>query len=240
MPVDGLFSQSLPNIHLAPEGSTRRVDWDFSILRKSNHTCDDSEKTMQIEPKYLNSLADPANRTTRDIWRVQKSCHLVDRPAYWTNQSGSVYLSNFIEQIVLPKKISPTIIRQKYLKSDLSASQLAGELGVSKQMILKQLRREGVRKTIKGRSPDNYRLPNPPYGYQVRDLKLISCPREMKIARMVVWWGLFRYKRTCHPYYSEADLLWAMDQEEDRPLGAGNTEGVGFDVTKNRFAFGSL
>jgi len=53
-------------------------------------------------------------------------------------------------------------------------------------MVLSRLRAQGIHRTVKGQSASNYRLPNPPYGYQVKDSKLISCPREMKISRMVV------------------------------------------------------
>jgi biotin operon repressor len=111
---------------------------------------------------------------------------LVETVGGWTHQTSPAYLSVFVEQIVIPKKTSPATIREKYLKSSLSASQLAEELGVSKQMVLQRLRAEGVRATVKGRGADNFRLPTPPFGYRVVASRLVPHPGEMKIARLVV------------------------------------------------------
>ena len=113
---------------------------------------------------------------------------MVDRTTCWTNHSAPAHLANFIEQIVLPKKVSPVFIRTEYLNRDLSASQLAGELGVSKQKVLVRLRDQGIHRTLKGRSASNYRFSNPPHGFQVKDSKLVSLPREMKMARSGAKW----------------------------------------------------
>ena len=73
----------------------------------------------------------------RQIWKILA---LVDPSTRWTNQLGQAHLTSFIEQIILPKKLTSATVGPKYLKGEFSASQLAAELGVSKQMVLRNLK----------------------------------------------------------------------------------------------------
>lgn len=74
-----------------------------------------------------------------------------------------------------------------YLDEGLSAKQIAENLGVSKTYILDQLHAENV----SGRSgrmtnPKNYRHNTPPYGWKIKEGKLIPNKSELKICRRVV------------------------------------------------------
>jgi hypothetical protein len=110
--------------------------------------------------------------------------NLVDRAGHCAHQ---IDLIDFISIRTLPKAIQNAELRQKYLKSNLSARQLADEYGVSKQMIHGRLREAGVHGGQgRGRSKDNYRFPNPPYGHRVRSGRLELHPAEMKVARLIV------------------------------------------------------
>lgn len=109
---------------------------------------------------------------------------LVDRVGGWENHS---YLRDFIPIRPSPKLIKNAELAQKYLRSTLSAQQLADEYGVSKQMILGRLREAGVRGGKgRGRAADNFRFPNPVFGNKVVGGRLETNPTEMKIVRLVV------------------------------------------------------
>lgn len=108
---------------------------------------------------------------------------MVDR---LTCRENTTYVRDFIPTRPSPKLIRNAEIAQKYLQHRLSAQQLADELGVSKQMILGRLRAAGVHGEKRGRDPDNFRLPNPPYGKRVVAGRLETNSAEMKIVRLVV------------------------------------------------------
>lgn len=74
-----------------------------------------------------------------------------------------------------------------YLTEGLSAKQIAERLDVSKAFVLERLHKEGIRKS-KGRmtNPKNYRCNTPPYGWKVKDGKLVPNKSELKICRRVV------------------------------------------------------
>jgi len=102
-------------------------------------------------------------------------------------RENQVYLADFISFFVAPKLLNNVVLTEKYLKSGLSASQIAQELGISKQMVLRRLRLQNVTRTQgRGRSEDNYRFPNPPYGRRVVAGRLELNPAEMKVARLIV------------------------------------------------------
>ena len=109
---------------------------------------------------------------------------MVDPAGGWENH---VYLRDFIPIRPSPKLIKNAELAQKYLRSTLSAQQLADEYGVSKQMILGRLREAGVRGGKgRGRAADNFRFPNPVFGNKVVGGRLETNPTEMKIVRLVV------------------------------------------------------
>jgi hypothetical protein len=108
----------------------------------------------------------------------------VDRPE---RQSNTNYLHDFIQFYTAPKRLDNAVIRERYLKSGKSSAQIAEEFGVSKQMILGRLRQAGVHGAKgRGRSKENYRFPNPPYGYRAVSGRLETYSPEVKVARLIV------------------------------------------------------
>ena len=111
---------------------------------------------------------------------------MIDQPEVGTNRP---YVIDFIKITVNPKLIGAVEIKALFIKSGLSAAQIAERYGVSKSFILSAIHRSGVKiGTNVGRStdPKNYRNNSPPYGYSIRDGKLVPNKSEMKICRIVV------------------------------------------------------
>jgi hypothetical protein len=109
---------------------------------------------------------------------------MVDRPGCCAHRD---HLPDFIPILWSPRFIKNEELARKYLARNVSAQQLADEYGVSKQIVLGRLRLAGVHGAKgRGRSPDNFRFPNPTYGYCVKDGRLETDPREMKIVRLAV------------------------------------------------------
>lgn len=111
---------------------------------------------------------------------------MVDQPEIGTNQS---YLIDTIRLSVSPKLLNPDEICNLFVKNQQSAAQIARRFDVAKSVILGILHRNGVRLGTKvGRSinPENYRNCSPPYGYKVRDGKLLPDKAELKICRVIV------------------------------------------------------
>lgn len=111
---------------------------------------------------------------------------MVDQAVYGTN---STHLLDFIKVYFKPQLINPAEIKQLYLKEGLSASQIANQYGVSKGAIVGWINRLKIGpKSSKGRmtNPNNFRHHNPPYGFMVKDNKLVLNNREIKVCRLVV------------------------------------------------------
>jgi hypothetical protein len=76
------------------------------------------------------------------------------------------------------------------LKDGLSASQIAGELGISKTAVLEKLHTLGIRNVASTGermiNPKNYRAPVVPYGYRNIDGQLAANKKEVRICRLVV------------------------------------------------------
>ena len=84
---------------------------------------------------------------------------------------------------------NPTNYSDLYLKNGLSAAQIGEQLGIPKQTVLNQLKREGIRLgTNKGRlaNPENYRLAYAPFGFSKKEGRLVPNKSELKICRLVV------------------------------------------------------
>lgn len=113
-------------------------------------------------------------------------CTLVDQAGYGTNTS---YLVDFIKICFKPKLLNPAEIKRFYLNEELSAAQIAAHYGVSKSVIIGWINRLKIgSKSAKGRmtNPNNFRHHNPPYGYKVKDNKLVLNSAELKMCRAVV------------------------------------------------------
>jgi hypothetical protein len=108
---------------------------------------------------------------------------VVERAEYWENHE---YLVDYIPVRPVPRLIENAKIAEKYRKHRLSAQQLADELGVSKQMVLRRLRKAGVHGHTRGRDVENFRFPNPAYGYKRNQGRLETSSVEMKIVRLIV------------------------------------------------------
>lgn len=79
--------------------------------------------------------------------------------------------------------------RELYLEKGLSAAQIGEQLGIPKQTVLSQLKRDGIRKGgYKGElaDPNNYRLAYAPYGFSKKDGRLVPNKSELKVCRLVV------------------------------------------------------
>ena len=110
---------------------------------------------------------------------------LVEEPEIGMNRP---YLIDFIKINTSPKLIGTSEIKAFYLRNGLSAAQIAEKYGVSKSFVLAVIHRSGLTTSKAGRStnPANYRNNSPPYGYSVRDGKLVPNKSQMKICRIVV------------------------------------------------------
>lgn len=103
-----------------------------------------------------------------------------------TNQS---YYTDIIEFSPKPYLVHGPKLLHLYHQKGLSAKQVADELGVSKAFILERLHDLGIRSgTGQGRmvNPENYRHHNPPFGYHVKNGKLLPCKPELRVCRLIV------------------------------------------------------
>ena len=112
---------------------------------------------------------------------------MVDQPEYGTNR---LYLIDFIPLRFNFKDFDFDKIKRLFLEKHQTAAQIASEYDVSKSVILSILRRAGVELGSKvGRSthPENYRNHCPPYGYKIRNGRLVPNKSELKfISRAVI------------------------------------------------------
>jgi hypothetical protein len=111
---------------------------------------------------------------------------MVDQVEYGTNPT---YLIDFIQICFKPQLLNSAEIKHLYLKEGLSASQIADRFGVSKGVIVGLINRLKIGpKSSKGRmtNPNNFRHHNPPYGYKVKDNKLVLNNSEIRTCRVVV------------------------------------------------------
>lgn len=102
---------------------------------------------------------------------------------------NTIYLIDFIKINLHPKFLNFKEISTLYTEKGLSAAQIARQFDVSKSVIVGLLNRGGIR-PVKGSfdvsNPKNYRCRSAPYGFQIRDGKLIPSKKEMKLCRLVV------------------------------------------------------
>jgi IS30 family transposase len=79
-------------------------------------------------------------------------------------------------------------IRHFYEKEGLSIKQIAEQYGVVKSVILRRLRQMGVdtqQGHLRTMNPNNYRKAKAPYGYKIKNGKLILNKSEVKACRVV-------------------------------------------------------
>jgi hypothetical protein len=75
-------------------------------------------------------------------------------------------------------------------------------------MILGRLRQAGVRGGKgRGRAKDNFRFPNPPYGYRVVNRRLETHPSELKVIRLIV-------ERRNMPFWKKDGDLWYAERAD--------------------------
>jgi IS30 family transposase len=111
---------------------------------------------------------------------------MVQYPEYGTN---TCYLSDFIEICLKINLLNSAQIRDLYLEKGLSASQIASHFNVSKGAIISRLKRLKINRGIQSgqlTNPNNYRHHVVPYGYSVRDKRLVLNKAEQRICRLVV------------------------------------------------------
>lgn len=108
----------------------------------------------------------------------------MDRPGRCAHRD---LLYDYIKFLIVRKNLDVNEVRRLYMEENQTASQIGEMFGVSKQMILSRLRRLGVRRTSsRGRTPDNFRYPEPPYGLKVQAGRLIPNNKEMRVVRLIV------------------------------------------------------
>jgi hypothetical protein len=110
---------------------------------------------------------------------------LVDQPESGTNTS---YLIDFLEITFSAKLLDVEKIREFYLAGQ-SYAQIARKFGVAKPVIISRLGGLEIPKSNRENrvtNPQNYRCRVPPYGYAIRDGKLVPNKRELRICRLVV------------------------------------------------------
>ena len=101
--------------------------------------------------------------------------------------SNHFYLTDILEFFTRPKRVKTSVLTNLYQNKDLTSSQIADKIGVSKQTVLNRLRKAGIKNSSnKGRSPKNYTHPNPPYGYKVRNQRLCPNSKEIRVIRLIV------------------------------------------------------
>ena len=111
---------------------------------------------------------------------------MVHQPEYGTNYA---YYVDFIQVCLSAKLLNSEEIGRLYLEEKLSLNQIASKFKVSRSAIRSRLRGLGIDiDAVKpvSTNPENYRYNTPPYGFQVRDGKLLPNRLEMKICRLVV------------------------------------------------------
>ncbi len=105
------------------------------------------------------------------------------------HDTNTNYLIDFIKIYFKTQLLNSEEIRHFYLKDGLSASQIATHYGVSKSVIIGWVNRLKIgSKSAQGRmtNPINFRHHNPPFGYKVKDNKLVLNGAELKICRVIV------------------------------------------------------
>jgi len=111
---------------------------------------------------------------------------MVRQPEYGTN---CTYYVDFIQVCLSAKLLNSEEIGKLYLEQKLSTNQIASHFKVSRLVIMSRLRDLGIDiNAVKPATinPENYRCTTPPYGFLVRDGKLLPNRLEMKICRLVV------------------------------------------------------
>lgn len=147
------------------------------------------------ENRHLGFSFDISTYTTKEVTGTEAGLCLFRRidfrvrktpfDSIEVNDLSGVRFVSIKPKLTRPK--SSNKIPKRYLESELSSQQIADEFGVSKQFVLTQLRAAGIRKTPRrGRSSENYRFHNPPYGFRARNGRLERDLREMKVARLIV------------------------------------------------------
>lgn len=104
----------------------------------------------------------------------------------WKNRSKLLDSFEFIFDLKLKSK---EFWWNLHVKEGLSFSQISNRLGIPKATVRDFIWKHGLkRESHKGRStrPDNYRAPNPPYGYKVMSGKLVFDRNEVKVCKLIV------------------------------------------------------
>jgi transposase len=110
----------------------------------------------------------------------------VHQPEYGAN---TPYIVVSIKITLSARLLDSNEIRILYVEKGLSAAQIAKRLNFSESLIASKLDDLGLKGCFeikRNQNPENYRLPVAPYGYLVRDGKLLTNTKELVICRLVV------------------------------------------------------
>jgi hypothetical protein len=140
----------------------------------------ENRNTLARIIKYLRKLC------FRDF-AFSRSIKVVDQPEYGKN---TCYLTDFIQITHQAKMLNSEEIRDLFVNHAQSAAQIAKKFGVAKTVILSRLHGLGVAigTSAPGRmtNPSNYRCATRPYGFTVKDGRLVPNKSELRICRVVV------------------------------------------------------
>lgn len=110
----------------------------------------------------------------------------MDQPECGTN---TPYLIDFIKITLSAKLANPQEIRSLYVDQGFSAGQIANKLRISKSVVLARLKDLGVRSNEmpnRNTNPDNYRCSVAPFGFMVKNAKLVPNKNELKVCHAIV------------------------------------------------------
>jgi len=111
---------------------------------------------------------------------------LVDQTRIGKNTN---YLVDFIEITFAAKLLNVEEIRRLYVEGGYSSAQIARKFGVAKSVIVSRLHDAGVkpgRGVTRSNNPENYRCRVAPFGFSIKDGRLVPNRSELRICRLVV------------------------------------------------------
>jgi len=97
-------------------------------------------------------------------------------------------VSDILKFEPIPSSIALGKIRDLYVKSGFSLSQIAEQIGLSKSAVLSRLQHLGIEKVRNtGMAPSNFRRSQSvPFGKKIVNGILVDCRKELKAGRLIV------------------------------------------------------
>lgn len=147
-----------------------------------------SQKPVRVTAQNAILILREPGLTIEDHYKVKDTVsprRMVHRAGYCANTSK---VSDFIDNIVIPKNAKSETIRDLYLDQGLTALQIAHQIGLSKTVVLRRLHALGIRQeTVKQMELEKPRpVSRASYGYRIVSGKLVPDRYELKVVRIIV------------------------------------------------------